>query len=80
MGGMGKSELYGKSKFGTKHLIEDYIAEITESLTHLADPGVDSISFEEKIDFFQRASHCFGRSALMMSGSGTLLYFHLGVA
>ena len=80
MGGMGKSELYGKSKFGTKHLIEDYVNEIAESLEHLASPAVDSISFEEKIDFFQRASHCFGRSALMMSGSGTLLYFHLGVA
>lgn len=80
MGGMGKSALYGKSKFGTKHLIEDYVAAIAESLEHLADPAVDSISFEEKIDFFQRASHCFGRSALMMSGSGTLLYFHLGVA
>ena len=80
MGGMGKSELYGKSKFGTKHLIEDYVTAISESLEHLADPGVDGISFEEKLDFFQRASHCFGRSALMMSGSGTLLYFHLGVA
>ncbi len=79
MGGMGRSELYGKAKFGTKKLIEDYVDEITVALEHLADPGVDCISFEEKIDFFQRASHCFGRSALMMSGSGTLLYFHLGV-
>ena len=80
MGGMGRSELYGKSKFGTKKLIEDYVDEIALALEHLADPAVDSISFEEKLDFFQRASHCFGRSALMMSGSGTLLYFHLGVA
>jgi NTE family protein len=80
MGGMGKTELYGKAKFGTKHLIEDYVEEIAQALDHLADPAVDSITFEEKLDFFQRASHCFGRSALMMSGSGTLLYFHLGVA
>ncbi len=79
MGGMGRSELYGKAKFGTKHLIEDYVDEITLALEHLADPAVDCISFEEKLDFFQRASHCFGRSALMMSGSGTLLYFHIGV-
>jgi NTE family protein len=80
MGGMGRSELYGKSKFGTKQLIEDYVEEIALALEHLANPEVDSISFEEKLDFFQRASHCFGRSALMLSGSGTLLYFHLGVA
>ena len=80
MGGMGRSELYGKSKIGTKRLIEDYVEEIALALGHLASPEVDSISFEEKFDFFRRASHCFGRSALMLSGSGTLLYFHLGVA
>ena len=80
MGGMGASPLYGKAKLGTKTLIEDYVEEISLALEHLASPDVDSISFEEKLDFFQRASHCFGRSALMMSGSGTLLYFHLGVA
>ena len=80
MGGMGASPLYGKAKFGTKKLIEDYVEEIALALEHLASPEVDSISFEDKLDFFQRANHCFGRSALMMSGSGTLLYFHLGVA
>jgi len=80
MGGMGAAPLYGKAKFGTKKLIEDYVEEIALALEHLASPEVDSISFADKLDFFQRASHCFGRSALMMSGSGTLLYFHLGVA
>jgi TAG lipase / steryl ester hydrolase / phospholipase A2 / LPA acyltransferase len=78
--GIGSSALYGKAKFGTKVLVENYVEEVAEALEHLASPDVDSISFEEKLDFFQRASHCFGRSALMMSGSGTLLYFHLGVA
>ena len=80
MGGMGASPLYGKAKFGTKQLIEDYVEEIALALEHLANPEVDSISLADKLDFFQRANHCFGRSALMMSGSGTLLYFHLGVA
>lgn len=79
MGGMGASPLYGKAKFGTKNLIEDYVEEIALALEHLASSEVDTISFADKLDFFQRASHCFGRSALMMSGSGTLLYFHLGV-
>ena len=80
MGGMGASPLYGKAKFGTKELIENYVEEIALTLEHLASPEVESIDFADKLDFFQRASHCFGRSALMMSGSGTLLYFHLGVA
>jgi NTE family protein len=33
----------------------------------------------EKLEFFRRASHCFGRSALMLSGGGALGPFHLGV-
>ncbi len=79
MGGMGKQALYSKSRIGTKRLIEAYISEIDDSLLYLASPQVDDISFEEKLDFFRRAQHCYGRSALMMSGSGTLFYFHIGV-
>ena len=80
LGGMGVGELFRKARFGTKQVIADYVEEVATALERLADPDLDSISFEEKLDFFRRASHCFGRSALMMSGSGTLLYFHLGVA
>ena len=36
MGGMGKSVLYRMAKFGTKRLIEDYIAEIDASLRVIA--------------------------------------------
>lgn len=79
MGGMGSNGLYQKSKFGTKNLIQDYVNEVSEALLYLASPEIDSIQVEEKLEFFRRASHCFGRSALMLSGSGTLLYFHLGV-
>lgn len=79
MGGMGNSALYDRAMFGTKQLIVDYVEEIVDTLELLADPAVDEISFEEKLDFFRRAHHCFGRSALLMSGSGMLLYFHVGV-
>ena len=79
MGGMGKSGLYDRATFGTKQLIVDYVDEIVDALELLASPAVDDISFEEKLEFFRRARHCFGRSALMMSGSGMLLYFHVGV-
>lgn len=80
MGGMGCSSLYEKTNFGTKKLVADYVDEIASALEHLASPEVDGISFEEKLDFFRRADHCFGRSAFMMSGSGSLLFFHIGVA
>lgn len=79
LGGMGRPELYRKAKFGTKQLIVDYVDEIVKSLDHIASAKVKDITFEEKLDFFQRASHCYGRSALMMSGAGSLLYYHLGV-
>lgn len=79
MGGMGNQRLYTKAKFGTKQLIGDYVDEISDALKLIADPAVDDISFDEKLDFFRRAHHCFGRTAFMMSGSGSLLYFHLGV-
>jgi NTE family protein len=79
MGGMGSAALYEKAKFGTKQLVVDYVDEIVSALEHLASAEVDEISSEEKLDFFHRADHCFGRSAFMMSGSGSLLYFHIGV-
>jgi len=79
LGGMGSSRLYRRAKLGTKALIEDYTEEVAGALEHLADPGTDAISLSEKRDFFRRASHCFGRTALMLSGSGSLFFFHLGV-
>lgn len=80
MGGMGRVANYGHAKFGTKHLIVEYVEEIARALEHIASHTIADVSFHEKLDFFRRASHCFGRSALMMSGSGTLLYFHIGMA
>lgn len=79
MGGMGRSGLYGRAKSGTKHLVEDYIDEIVHTLEHLAEESSGDISTEDKLEFFRRASHCFGHTAFMMSGSGSLLFFHVGV-
>lgn len=79
VGGMGRSQLYEVARVGTKQVIEDYIHEIADSLTLLAEIDDPGISHEERLDFFRRAHHCFGRSAMMMSGSGMLLYFHVGV-
>lgn len=80
-GGMGKSSLYEGVKFGTKHLIEEYVNEIVDALGHIAElPQSDEITLADKVDFFERASHCFGRSALMLSGAGSLGHFHRGVA
>ena len=79
MGGMGRSSLYRRAKFGTKQLIEQYIDEIDDSLRFLAELDDDAIDVQEKLDFFYRANVCFGRSALMLSGGGVLGFYHLGV-
>lgn len=79
-GGMGKSTLYERAKFGTKQLIEEYVDEIVDALNHISQiPESDEITTEDKLDFFNRASLCFGRSALMLSGAGSLGHFHRGV-
>ena len=79
MGGMGRSSLYRRAKFGTKQLIEQYIDEIDDSMRFLAELDDDAIGVQEKLDFFYRANVCFGRSALMLSGGGVLGFYHLGV-
>ena len=79
MGGMGNPKLYHKAFFSTKQLIIDYVDELADALLHLADKNNNKVSFEEKLDFFRRASICFGRSALMLSGGGQLGNFHAGV-
>jgi TAG lipase/steryl ester hydrolase/phospholipase A2/LPA acyltransferase len=79
MAGMGKSALYRQAKCGTKHLIEDYIKEVSDAVEHLSPRTLGSVPYADRIEFLQRASHCYGRSALMLSGGGTLGYFHFGV-
>jgi len=79
-GGMGNPILYKFAKFGTKRLIEEYVDEIVDALEHISSlPESSDISREDKQDFFERANRCFGSSALMLSGAGSLGHFHLGV-
>lgn len=79
MGGMGNAILYNRAKFGTKDLINDYIDALAESIERVISDNCQ-IPIEEKLDFLHRASHCFGRSALMLSGAGNFGHFHVGVA
>lgn len=75
--GIGHERLYQKARFGTKHLIEEYVAAVVAALNQIA--GSRSIKADEKRDFFRRAQHCYGRTALLLSGSGAYLFFHVGV-
>ena len=79
LGGIANPRLYNKSLFGTKHLIEDYIEEVTRSLDYLAAVDKRVLPIDDRLDFFRRASHCYGRSALMLSGAGSRTPYHFGV-
>jgi len=74
-GGMGSSSLYRRAHFGTKDLVTDYIRELAGALV-----GEASIPTVERLEFFRRASLCFGRTAIMFSGGGALGLFHVGVS
>lgn len=78
-GGMGRAALYNNAKFGTKHLIEEYVDELVGALQLISNLPEDVITWSDKSDFFHRASLCFGRSAMMLSGAGSLGHFHGGV-
>ncbi len=79
MAGMGSPALYNRSQFGTKQLITDYIYEMVGALEDLEAVPESEISLKEKYDFYKRSSDCFGRTALMLSGAGSLGPFHIGV-
>lgn len=75
--GMGRAALYNRALSGTKTLIDDYVGAVVEALSCVE--RADDIGRAEKVDFFRRAGHCYGRSALMLSGGAGLIYFHHGV-
>lgn len=79
LGNMSGPGLYGVARVGTKKLIEDYIGEVARCLDFICAGDFADFSFEDKIQFFKRTATAFGRSALMLSGGGTLGIFHLGV-
>lgn len=78
-GGIGSASLYRRARFGTKDLVRDYSREVAAALEDVARVSESEIPLSERLDFFRRASHCFGRTALMFSGGGMLGLFHVGV-
>lgn len=79
LGGIGDPTLFKAAPPQTRRLIRSYLEEMATALEELADSPCAGRDMEERIDLFRRASHCYGRSALMLSGAGSLTPFHLGV-
>lgn len=79
LGNISASSIKLQTKIGTKHLIEDFIKEVCESLDFIYQANENEIDFYEKLSFFDETAHAFGRSCLMLSGGAGLGFFHGGV-
>ena len=80
LAGLGNPTLYEHTFCGTKGLIEDYVDEVLNQLLFLAKQDTrPALSPAEKLLFFRETRHAFGRTALMLSGGGSLAFFHIGV-
>ncbi|KAK8195868.1 Lipase 5 [Zalaria obscura] len=83
LGGMGDLRLYKHSRVGTKDLIERYIEAALNTLDTLIDlttPGRDgALEPRNVMEQLLMARQAFGRSALLLSGGGTLGMNHIGV-
>ncbi|KAI9912473.1 hypothetical protein PsorP6_006140 [Peronosclerospora sorghi] len=79
--GLGNPRLYSVSNVGTKHVIEEYLDTIVESMDVVlrAKGKDDELSIDNKVAFFSETRHAFGRSALMLSGGGAHGFYHAGV-
>jgi len=58
--------------------IEEYIVEVQRCLKHIVSS--ENLSDHQKLNFLQETRHAFGRTALLLSGGGSLGAYHLGVA
>ncbi len=79
LGDLEAPQLYERTPLGTKHLIEEYLAETEETIEQLVAASLPGFDPEKKLDVLTRALGNFGRSALLLSGGATLGFYHLGV-
>ncbi|ORY94010.1 putative esterase of the alpha-beta hydrolase superfamily [Syncephalastrum racemosum] len=77
LGDMGNPKLY--TPVGTKDLITAYIDQVVEQLNWVCDEPSPDLDLRAKHDFFMTIRQSFGRTALLLSGGGTLGLNHLGV-
>ncbi|CAO1618271.1 unnamed protein product [Sympodiomycopsis kandeliae] len=69
--------LYSETYYGTKYLIEAYLAEVELGLDFITK--TDKVPWEHKRAFFRGVSKNLGRSGLCLSGGGAFGYYHVGL-
>ncbi|CAO1619153.1 unnamed protein product [Jaminaea pallidilutea] len=69
--------LYSETYYGTKYLVEEYLAEVERGIHHVVES--EKITAEQKRTFFRGISKNLGRSGLCLSGGGAFGYYHVGL-
>ncbi len=78
LGNMSNKDLYqGRAEIPKP--IQDYIQEVTLQLQYITHYDFPDFDVEDKLSFLQETRHAFGRTALVLSGGGSLGTFHVGV-
>ncbi|WYZ43808.1 hypothetical protein EsH8_VII_000244 [Colletotrichum jinshuiense] len=83
LGGMGNVDLYRHSYVGTKKLIERYVDSAMQTIDALVEKSQyalpEGMGQRDILESVLYARQSFGRSALLLSGGGTLGMSHIGV-
>ncbi|WP_018690705.1 DUF3336 domain-containing protein [Algicola sagamiensis] len=79
LGNISNPHLYRHTKIGTKKLIETFLDEVCDALKFIYETKDETISFHDKLRFFESTEHAFGSSCFMLSGGAGLGFFHAGV-
>ncbi len=72
--------LFMKCRVGTKHLIEDFLRELVESIKMIGEcmPEATGSEKRRKYDYLKYLEKIHGKTALMLSGGGVLAVAHAG--
>eukprot|EP00929_Paragymnodinium_shiwhaense_P039765 TRINITY_DN20848_c0_g1_i1.p1 TRINITY_DN20848_c0_g1~~TRINITY_DN20848_c0_g1_i1.p1 ORF type:complete len:667 (+),score=128.04 TRINITY_DN20848_c0_g1_i1:86-2086(+) len=78
----GSAKLYSSpSRYSSpRSVVVKYMAELRRALEYLADcRGDDAAHLQERLGFFRHCRTTHGRTALVLSGGGSLAMYHMGV-
>lgn len=89
LGNIAVPKLYNRSFSGTKYLIEEYIAQVAESVEDISalptsaasslHPNEKALTNQMKLDFIHDTRQAFGRTTLVLQGGAIFGLCHLGV-
>lgn len=78
IGGVENEQLYCRSYYGTKILIDEFVNEVIQSLDFIAESKI--LTVDEKLGFLKNASRTYGKTALCLSGGAAMGYYSIGVS